>query len=271
MKTGVGESLPWVRIPPLPPSPADLPLWSDIAADYRTCRVGQQIADLTLQPCKSWVQRRGFHPNSVGTHSEKRPIACLWRLSPRLRGNRLNGTRGVMRIGAISAVAEKPWHGDTCSLRSWGYPRGCGGTDDTAWLGNSGWGLSPRLRGNLRQVTPGPGRSGAIPAVAGEPGNIRLPQCLLRGYPRGCGGTWDANPWVAAYTGLSPRLRGNRQPARLADALDGAIPAIAGEPARRPSAICWQRGYPRDCGGTPGFTSAGEADLGLSPRLRGNP
>ena len=34
LKTGVGASPPWVRIPPPPPL-ADCPPWHDIAADHR--------------------------------------------------------------------------------------------------------------------------------------------------------------------------------------------------------------------------------------------
>src|SRR5690606_10691692 len=35
LKTGVGASPPWVRIPPLPPNTAECTLWRDIAADHR--------------------------------------------------------------------------------------------------------------------------------------------------------------------------------------------------------------------------------------------
>src|SRR5690606_21486389 len=49
LKTGVGESLPWVRIPPLPPNTADCPLRRDITADgceipsRRFCTIARYI------------------------------------------------------------------------------------------------------------------------------------------------------------------------------------------------------------------------------------
>ena len=71
--------------------------------------------------------------------------------------------------------------------------------------------------------------------------------------------------------GLSPRVRGNLHLGGRPAAVDGSIPACAGEPlpdvglGRRPEV------YPRVCGGTRAFSCALYSGSGLSPRVRGNP
>ena len=71
--------------------------------------------------------------------------------------------------------------------------------------------------------------------------------------------------------GLSPRVRGNLAGVAEEVAVQGSIPACAGEPPwmRRRAMRCGV--YPRVCGGT--RYEPGDADvvLGLSPRVRGNP
>ena len=49
------------------------------------------------------------------------------------------------------------------------YPRGCGGTSPTLNEGGQAEGLSPRVRGNHRQILVFSGSRGSIPAGAGEP------------------------------------------------------------------------------------------------------
>ena len=153
------------------------------------------------------------------------------------------------------------------------YPRGCGGTP----LGNvphaSASGLSPRVRGNHCCEARGSPVGGSIPAGAGEPGGQHGREGWGRVYPRGCGGTSIHSGMRGTATGLSPRVRGNREAARN---------------SRRALAV-----YPRGCGGTDSSTRAREAinegsipagagepaigDIvdgnlkGLSPRVRGNP
>ena len=65
-------------------------------------------------------------------------------------------------------------------------------------------------------------------------------------------------------------MRGNLQRQRWLSAVEGSIPASAGEPAagRRPPTD--GRVYPRECGGTALVRMAGEEATGLSPRVRGN-
>ncbi len=109
-------------------------------------------------------------------------------------------------------------------------------------------------------------------------------------YPRVCGGTPCGPGRPVKHSGLSPRVRGNRQrhfdeppnrgsiPAcagephgRLRLLVDhGSIPACAGEP---PPFLCPLRRirvYPRVCGGTMQRFRKLFKMKGLSPRVRGN-
>ena len=73
------------------------------------------------------------------------------------------------------------------------------------------------------------------------------------------------------WTGLSPRVRGNRNWRPLTMLTFWSIPARAGEPRRIAILKQLKGAYPRACGGThfPALISAPQ--VGLSPRVRGNP
>ena len=111
----------------------------------------------------------------------------------------------------------------------------------------------------------------SIPAYAGEPQPAPDPGTEDEVYPRVCGGTLSALLTCPAWSGLSPRMRGNPYTIPDSGVGSGSIPAYAGEPkAPRPPA--GRSGvYPRVCGGT----EPGKPGLcfinGLSPRMRGNP
>ena len=78
---------------------------------------------------------------------------------------------------------------------------------------------------------------------------------------------WSEN----SRSGLSPRRRGNPFLAGAFLAVDGSIPAQAGEPNHFDLPTSFLRVYPRAGGGT--FPSKVKALIrsGLSPRRRGNP
>ena len=135
----------------------------------------------------------------------------------------------------------------------------------------SGWGLSPRGRGNLVLVVDRHLEHGSIPARAGEPPSRRAPRCRSGVYPRAGGGTSSRAADRPSVGGLSPRGRGNRRLRRRPRLGIGSIPARAGEPIRpkcctRPSGV-----YPRAGGGTIAFLPRDQWRWGLSPRGRGNP
>ena len=167
----------------------------------------------------------------------------------------------------------------------------CGGTARRADLERAKAGLSPRVRGNLSKWQTQLGTGGSIPACAGEPRHGDIPDQLRRVYPRVCGGTRQIPRWPAVKSGLSPRVRGNRQARRQTKSIGRSIPACAGEPeprvwhwraASRSIPACageptprkrWTPPhgvYPRVCGGTVTRSHSTRWTPGLSPRVRGN-
>ena len=66
-------------------------------------------------------------------------------------------------------------------------------------------------------------------------------------------------------------MRGNPVVHYRLTAIDGSIPAYAGEPIVDLNEILLVRVYPRVCGGTYGFRRRAGLEVGLSPRMRGNP
>ena len=114
------------------------------------------------------------------------------------------------------------------------------------------------------------GRTGSIPACAGEPRSFLWARPRSRVYPRVCGGTGMLALATRTGDGLSPRVRGNRHRSRHGRQAPRSIPACAGEPsALTPCPRCG-RVYPRVCGGTVVAHREVGAVVGLSPRVRGN-
>ena len=98
-----------------------------------------------------------------------------------------------------------------------------------------------------------------------------LPGAIRAVYPRECGGTTVHRAEAAGVRGLSPRVRGNRDPLGLQPKRARSIPASAGEPLRRSLRPRRDRVYPRECGGTASGSRPTLRMPGLSPRVRGNP
>ena len=152
-------------------------------------------------------------------------------LSPRRRGNPALALPALGETGPIPAQAGEPLNTGMAASLYEAYPRAGGGTE----YGHGSLlpirGLSPRRRGNLRQIAFHQALGGPIPAQAGEPGARRPPGGCPRAYPRAGGGTNLTAAALAGRGGLSPRRRGN--PASLMDRLQasGPIPAQAGEPS----------------------------------------
>ena len=172
---------------------------------------------------------------------------------------------------SIPACAGEPLRIRLPPLVNRVYPRVCGGTRALRRPVHPLGGLSPRVRGNLRQRRRGPRPPGSIPACAGEPpelANAPRPDTV---YPRVCGGTYRAQVTLSIRRGLSPRVRGNPAGGGYGRAVVGSIPACAGEPP--PSIACWNASpvYPRVCGGTSSRKMGRRRRKGLSPRVRGNP
>ena len=126
------------------------------------------------------------------------------------------------------------------------------------------------MRGNLLEGRDSAYGLGSIPAHAGEPISARPFARKGWVYRRACGGIQARLKRSMRISGLSPRMRGNRNRRRPTDPSGGSIPAHAGEPyldirRRHNNAV-----YPRACGGTAIATEYDRVVGGLSPRMRGN-
>ena len=90
-------------------------------------------------------------------------------------------------------------------------------------------------------------------------------------YPRVCGGTARIALAVSDERGLSPRVRGNRYAFHQFKFDRRSIPACAGEPHCAHFSLSSGTVYPRVCGGTTYSCAVYAVNVGLSPRVRGNP
>ena len=212
-------------------------------------------------------------------------------LSPRVRGNPAScaapraGRRSIPACaGEPPTVSYRPspcrvyprvcggtGHSTDTSRPTRVYPRVCGGTPSRPGASWTGWGLSPRVRGNPNRFLTVCPSSRSIPACAGEPLTGWRPAAGPGVYPRVCGGTSDGLAPSSWSGGLSPRVRGNRLPSEQQSHHPGSIPACAGEPAARARRRRRKRVYPRVCGGTGSSFGYRGGSAGLSPRVRGNP
>ena len=188
-----------------------------------------------------------------------------------MRGNRSCRPLGITSIRSIPARAGEPAAHRRPAGSNRVYPRACGGTvtlDATdsyleglsrACGGTSSRGLdlgqeeglSPRVRGNPPALDECSGGNRSIPARAGEPQYDDIV------HPHG--------------EGLSPRVRGEPLQPTISAARMTVYPARAGEPLPAKSVTCCKSVYPRACGGTLLSSRHLWKNIGLSPRVRGNP
>ena len=192
-------------------------------------------------------------------------------LSPRVRGN--HGQCAEKRVSrrSIPACAGEPSRDSCARCRCRVYPRVCGGTRYHSSITRSLRGLSPRVRGNLGQHAYIQYDMGSIPACAGEPTRFHVLTGAPPVYPRVCGGTLRETFLSVSALGLSPRVRGNHRLYRANICYNRSIPACAGEPTFSTPQGGRKGVYPRVCGGTPAKDWTASQDVGLSPRVRGNP
>ena len=223
-----------------------------------------------FRPPVSLSKGRVYPRGCGGTPPNERHVTSFWGLSPRVRGNHLDDITGGGGKRSIPAGAGEPVTFGTSAGNRRVYPRGCGGTAWAAVYNSWKTGLSPRVRGNPYFSVCHCLAVRSIPAGAGEPylGHISL--CGSAVYPRGCGGTTDADRLHLLASGLSPRVRGNPTGAWADTQHLRSIPAGAGEPLLCGPCNGLQPVYPRGCGGTMVGVTALSHERGLSPRVRGN-
>ena len=110
-------------------------------------------------------------------------------LSPRVRGNLQGDRYGKANQRSIPACAGEPVPPAQQKAVAEVYPRVCGGTWALLVEGVAAWGLSPRVRGNLRRNRHAHHWQRSIPACAGEPDPAGGGRRWEWVYPRVCGGT----------------------------------------------------------------------------------
>ena len=130
-------------------------------------------------------------------------------------------------------------------------------------------GPSPRVRGIPRKRSGSTETSGSIPAGAGNPSGGPGARRVRAVHPRGCGESPAAPPGPVGEAGPSPRVRGIHAGAGEVEALDGSIPAGAGNPRKLRLSAAYRTVHPRGCGESH-QAALREADrAGPSPRVRG--
>ena len=89
-------------------------------------------------------------------------------------------------------------------------------------------------------------------------------------YPHVCGATADSFLHGARWSGLSPRVWGNRTNPADWSAVQGPIPTCVGQPLLHISPLNERAAYPHVCGATRRAGVAMDLVKGLSPRVWGN-
>ncbi len=179
--------------------------------------------------CRTWTT--GAHPRVCGATN----TPSLWTIhtpgsSPRVRGDRSDRGMDSTMAGLIPACAGRPrcWPAGGGSARA--HPRVCGATFAPSFQEIQNWGSSPRVRGDLHWLSPWAMGPGLIPACAGRPTGPSRPNRRSWAHPRVCGATHGMRAFISATQGSSPRVRGDRRPARQLRRREGLIPACAGRP-----------------------------------------
>ena len=151
-------------------------------------------------------------------------------LSPRVRGIHTSTVPAAVAAGSIPACTgnptSPPLHTDACRV----YPRVYGESHYVPFHLISSSGLSPRVRGILRQRTRMVVHEGSIPACTGNPRGAGPSRQLKTVYPRVYGESYVFAQADKRFPGLSPRVRGIHQQVRHRRAGGGSIPACTGNP-----------------------------------------
>ena len=152
-------------------------------------------------------------PAGAGEPEDEVNVGSVLEVYPRGCGGTLRQPRPTQLCTiwrSIPAGAGEPSVGDGRVGPSTVYPRGCGGTGEED--------------GGVVVV------GGLFPAGAGEPRLGAGLSTFEEVYPRGCGGTSVNASVKTTHSGLSPRVRGNREHPLVEVNHVRSIPAGAGEP-----------------------------------------
>ena len=152
-------------------------------------------------------------------------------LSPRMRGYLEVEITFSKNRGSIPADAGLPPDPSPDRNGRRVYPRGCGATSERLQSAPEPGGLSPRMRGYLRDENGLNRYRRSIPADAGLPSGLRSARIPCWVYPRGCGATHRFSFSLTSSIGLSPRMRGYPFDRCCVRPSGRSIPADAGLPA----------------------------------------
>ena len=160
-----------------------------------------------LQSCKRSAPCR-VHPRVCGGASRACcAVAASMGPSPRVRGSLIGSNVQIKLAGSIPACAGEP----ALELIGWArngvHPRVCGGAAWAMGLFPDAEGPSPRVRGSPALSFRDLKTQGSIPACAGEPAKIVLPNSIAWVHPRVCGGAMVGQDVRELYQGPSPRVR----------------------------------------------------------------
>ena len=132
-------------------------------------------------------------------------------------------------------------------------------------------GSSPRMRGTHDGMYEYRCHLGIIPAYAGNTESWCMWFRPAGDHPRVCGEhIYVTNPDLLD-SGSSPRMRGTLAEEAKVQALNGIIPAYAGNTASRACSSGTERDHPRVCGEHFAFAFLEVSIEGSSPRMRGTP
>ena len=204
------------------------------------CRVYPRVCGGTSSLGITGQSASGLSPRVRGNRARQKVGPIPRGSIPRVRGNPELARHILASTRSIPACAGEPsrYAGRVTADRV--YPRVCGGTQRRRCPCWRNMGLSPRVRGNHRELTRFKHTLGSIPACAGEPLRSSERSSSVRVYPRVCGGTIRADSSGIQPEGLSPRVRGNRPLCHHPLHPLRSIPACAGEPnALAPACRRW--------------------------------
>ena len=186
-----------------------------------------------------------------------------------MRGTHLTAAKGVALVGLIPAHAGNTSPTASPSRLRAAHPRACGEHLTLRPRPRCLLGSSPRMRGTQCFWRWQVHRWGLIPAHAGNTRCIARWRSSRGAHPRACGEHEYPTASEVQAEGSSPRMRGTLVFAELQDAVQGLIPAHAGNTTRLLPRSAAPRAHPRACGEHSEATRIRPLPRGSSPRMRG--
>ena len=172
-------------------------------------------------------------------------------------------------MGLIPASAGQTSPPRAAGLRAGAHPRECGADREADRGEAKAEGSSPRVRGRRCCPRFRMGRSGLIPASAGQTGVSMWARIAARAHPRECGADPVAVTVINDSPGSSPRVRGRLFGIHSHANVNRLIPASAGQTRRRCLWGVRLWAHPRECGADAEMARQCGTRLGSSPRVRG--